>query len=56
LQKRLAQIHAPGTRPNIEARDLEGNAITDGTYRTLILEDFEGIKSNIIENLKFVFE
>jgi hypothetical protein len=56
LQKRLAQIHAPGNRPNIEATDLEGNKVTDGTYRTIILEDFEGFKSNVVENLRYVFD
>ena len=29
LQKRLAQIHAPGIRANIEATDYEGNRVTD---------------------------
>ena len=57
LQKRLAQIHAPGTRANIRARDYEtGEFVSDGTYRTIILKDFDGFKSNIIANITEVFD
>ena len=55
MQKRLAQLHAPGIRANIKATDYEGNRVSDGTYRTIILKDFEMLKSNIIENLTEYF-
>jgi hypothetical protein len=56
LQKRLAQIHAPGARCNVLARDPYGNRVSDGICRTLILDDFEGLTSNIVENVKVVFQ
>lgn len=56
LQKRLAQIHAPGVRGNIEATDYEGNLVTDGKHRAVYLKDFDKFKSNIIENVSVVFE
>lgn len=56
LQKRLAQIHAPGARCNVLARDSYGNRVSDGICRTLILDDFEGLTSNIVENVKVVFQ
>lgn len=55
LQKRLAQLHAPGTRANVKAIDYEGTRVSDGTYRTVLLADFETFKSNIIENITEVF-
>lgn len=56
IQKRFAQIHAPGVRGNIEARDYKGERVSDGFERTLYLTDFDDFKSNIIENLKVVFD
>lgn len=56
IQKRFAQIHAPGVRGNIEARDYKGERVSDGFERTLYLTDFNDFKSNIIENLKVVFD
>ena len=56
LQKRLAQIHAPGIRGNVAAIDYEGNRVSDGTYRTFILQDFDSFKSNIIANIAEVFD
>lgn len=55
LQKRLAQLHAPGTRGNINATDYKGNPVTDGKYRTIVLKDFEEFVSNIIDNITEVF-
>lgn len=56
LQKRLAQIHAPGIRGNVAATDYNGNPVTDGKERTFYLTDFDDFKSNIIENLTIVFD
>lgn len=56
LQKRLAELHAPGIRANIHATDYEGKAVSDGKYRTLILKDFNKFKSNIIANLTEIFD
>lgn len=56
LQKRLAQIHAPGIRGNVSATDYEGKAVTDGKERTFYLTDFDKVKSNIIENVSIVFD
>ena len=60
VQKRLAQLHAPGIRPNVDARDFEGNKVADSKTRTLYLRDVEidgeKIKSNIIANVKAVFD
>ena len=56
LQKRLAQLHAPGVRGNIYATDYNGNRVSDGKYRTFILQDFDSFKSNIIANIAEVFE
>lgn len=55
LQKRLAQIHAPGVRGDVKAVDYEGNTVSDGTYRTIILTDFDDFISNVIENVQEVF-
>lgn len=55
LQKRLAQIHAPGVRGNVAATDYEGNRVTDGYERTFYLTDFDDFKSNIKENVAIVF-
>lgn len=56
LQKRLAQLHAPGVRGNINAIDYDDNRVSDGKYRTFILKDFDSFKSNIIANISEVFD
>lgn len=56
LQKRLAQIHAPGIRGNEKATDYEGRAVTDGYFRTVKLADFDDFISNIIDNVSVVFD
>ena len=56
LQKRLAQLHAPGVRGNIYATDYNGSRVSDGKYRTFILQDFDSFKSNIIANIAEVFD
>ena len=56
LQKRLAQLHAPGMRGRIDAVDYDGNRVSDGKYRTFILKDFDSFKSNIIANISEVFD
>lgn len=56
LQKRIAQIHAPGVRGNAKAVDYEGNEVSDGLERTMYLTDFNKVKSNIIDNVKIVFD
>lgn len=56
LQKRLAQIHAPGIRGNIHAVDYEGHEVTDGKERTIYLTDFDNVVSNIIDNVSIVFD
>lgn len=55
LQKRMAEIHAPGNRGNINAIDYNGKAVTDGTLRTIYIKDSE-IISNIIDNISIVFD
>lgn len=56
LQKRLAQLHAPGIRGNINATDYEGHRVSDGKYRTLVLRDFDNFISSIIDNISEVFD
>ena len=52
LQKRLAQIHAPGMQANILAKDRDGNLYTkDGKERTMYIKD-DMVKSSIATNLK----
>ena len=55
LQKRLAQIHAPGIRANQYATDYQGNPVSDGKLRTIYLKDFDNFISNIIDNVSVVF-
>lgn len=55
LQKRLAELHAPGIRPNIEARDYKGERLSDGIHRSVSLVDHDKYVSNIIDNLDVVF-
>lgn len=56
LQKRLAQIHAPGVRGNVRATDYEGRSVTDGKFRTIKFTDFDTFTSNIIDNVSVVFD
>ena len=56
MQKRLAELHAPGTRGNKEARDYKGQKVSDGYYRTAILNDYDGFMASIISNLEIVFQ
>lgn len=56
MQKRLAELHAPGTRGNKEARDYKGQKVSDGYYRTAILNDYDGFMASIISNLETVFQ
>ena len=62
MQKRLAQLHAPGIRARITATDFgdgtEGSAkrVSDGTYRTIILKDWDKYSSDIKDNLKEVLQ
>lgn len=56
LQKRLAQIHAPGIRGNSKATDYEGKPVTDGNFRTIKFTDFDTFISNIIDNVSVVFD
>lgn len=56
LQKRLAQIHAPGIRGNVEATDYEGRKVSDGKERTFYLTDWDNFVSNIIDNISIVFD
>lgn len=53
LQKRLAQIHAPGMMCNINALDLNGNRYVnkEGLSRTIYIKD-DKVKSEVIENLE----
>ena len=55
LQKRLAELHAPGIRPNLDARDYQGKPVSDGIHRSIMLADAEGLTSNIIDNVSVVF-
>lgn len=56
LQKRIAQIHSPGVRGNVEAVDYTGARVSDGYERTMYLTDFAGVVSNIKSNVKIVFD
>lgn len=56
LQKRLAQIHAPGTRGNVRATDYKGEPVSDGKERTIYLTDFDNFVSNIVDNVSIVFD
>lgn len=59
LQKRLAQIHAPGIRGNVDATDYEDNGgrrVSDGKERTFYLKDWDDFISNIIDNVSIVFD
>lgn len=58
VQKRLAQIHAPGMKGNINATDYNGERVCDGNMRAVFLADYEGdaVVQNIVENLEIVFD
>ena len=56
LQKRLAQIHAPGIRGLSEPVDYKGKPVTDGKFRTIKLTDFKDVISNVIDNITEVFD
>ena len=56
LQKRLAQIHAPGIRGNVDATDYKGSKVSDGKERTFYLKDWDDFVSNIIDNVSVVFD
>ena len=56
LQKRLAQLHAPGIRGNVMATDYEGKLVSDGKERTFYLADFNNFVSNIVDNVSIVFD
>lgn len=54
IQKRIAQMHSPGIRPNVEAVDFDGNPVSDGNHRALTFKDpkdFEYVVSNVIDNI-----
>ena len=55
LQKRLAQLHSPGMRLNIKAKDIAtGEAVSDGNTRYVILKDAY-VTSDIVANLKVAY-
>ena len=56
LQKRLAQLHAPGLRGRKDAIDYDGKRVSDGNYRTVVLKDFDNFISNIVANINEVFD
>lgn len=56
LQKRLAQLHAPGLRGNVNATDFNGKKVSDGKYRTFILTDWDKYISNICDNIGEIFD
>ena len=56
LQKRMAQLHAPGLRGRKNAVDYEGNPVSDGNYRTVVLKDWDNFISNIVANINEVFD
>lgn len=56
LQKRLAQIHAPGIRGNVTATDYNGNRVSDGKYRTILIQGMQKFKTDLIANIAEVFD
>jgi len=57
IQKRLAQLHAPGVRPDLKAFDrFNGQVFSDGKFRTMFIKDFDNVKSEVLEDLKDVFD
>ena len=57
VQKRLAQLHAPGMKGNVAARDISSpkQPVSDGLERTIYLKD-SLLTSDIIQNLEVVHE
>ena len=52
LQKRLAELHAPGMQAYIKARDKKGNLYTkDGIERAIYIKD-DMVKSSMLANLQ----
>ena len=51
LQKRLAQLHAPSMKPNVNATVNGEKVSADGKFRTLYIKDCE-VVSDIIPNLE----
>lgn len=60
FQKRFAQVHSPGIRGYADATDYNGNKVSDGYLRAVIVKDGiidgEVLKNNIIENLSVVLD
>ena len=60
FQKRFAQVHSPGTRGYADATDFEGNKVSDGYMRAVVLKDGiidgKALKNNIIENLSVILD
>lgn len=56
LIKRLSGFHAPGIRGNKDATDYQGNKVSDGSHRTVILKDWDDFISNIIDNIAEVYD
>lgn len=54
IQKRIAQMHSPGIRPNVDAVDFEGNKVSDGYHRAMTFADFEDVISNVIDNITVI--
>ena len=55
LQKRLAQLHSPGMRPNIEALDIVTHErVSDDMERYIIIKD-STVQSDIVTNLKVAY-
>lgn len=57
IQKRIAQMHSPGIRPNTEAVDFDGNLVSDGNHRALTFKDpkdLEYVISNVIDNITII--
>jgi hypothetical protein len=56
IQKRLAQIHAPGMRPDLLAIDTwNKHKFSDGIFRTVIIKDFK-MPSTVLNDLADVFD
>lgn len=56
LQKRAAQLHSPGVRCNKAATDYNGQLVSDGVQRDVVLADFKGVVSSAINNVSEIFD
>ena len=60
FQKRFAQVHSPGIRGYADATDYNGNKVSDGYLRAVVLKDGiidgETLKNNIIDNLSVILD